>query len=150
MPDLDSHTKEAWRDAFLRMWFDIQDEGRDPAELIASWTDRKKTTAYAWKNAKCTPSDPWMLMRLAHSASKAGYDHLIDVQLPASKRVRTGDDDLLVTHRVEDNEREAMTILVEYWNAYEAGRATLAEDKAHELEIEAREMQQEARTLLDK
>ena len=130
MPDLDSdvdsHTEEAWRDALLRMWFDIEDEGRDPAKLIASWSDRKETTAYAWKNGKCTPNDPWMLMRLAHNASEAGYDHLINIQIGAGKSVQTKDEELLVTHRVDDNEREAMTLLVDYWEAYEAGRAELA------------------------
>lgn len=149
MPDLDSHTEEAWRDALLRMWFDIEDEGRDPAALIASWADRKKTTAYAWKNGKCTPSDPWMLMQLAHRASAAGYEHLIDLLLPSSKRVEESADDLLVTHRVDDNEREAMHLLVEYWDAYEAGHAQKAHQAGEELEKEAREMKQEALSLND-
>jgi len=143
--DSDDFCEEAWRDRLLRTWFALQDEGRDPSHIIASWGGKKQSTAYAWKNGKCTP-DTWTAFKLAKKAAADGYPQLLLMLVPDSKRLADVGDSLRVTGTITDNVRDLDQIQMRIWKAAEAGDKKALQAAANDLHDEADELAAEATT----
>lgn len=148
MASSQQYSEEAWRDRLLRTWFEIEDEGLDPAHLIAQWGGRKTSTAYAWKNGKCTPST-WVAFKLARNAAASGYPELLTMLVPDNLRLAYVDDEVRVTGTLTDNIRDLDEIEAQIWRAAEAGDVEALKDAARRLHDEADEIAAEATTDLN-
>lgn len=145
MESLDSFPTaiDAWRDALQATWHDLEDEGRDPRHMIATWADIKPSTAYAWKNGKCTP-DLGTAYRLARSAAADGYTRLAELAIDGSHRIAKMEGELVLDGCVQDEARDITQILSAIYEADQAGDADRLHALAEELHHEADELAGEA------
>ena len=145
MESLDDNSTaiDVWRDTIQATWQDLKDEGRDPKHMFAIWADVKPSTAYAWKNGKCTP-DLGTAYRLARNAAADGYTRLADLALDASHRIASVSDEVSVDGCISDEARDITEILNDIYDAGAKGDAKRLHVLAERLHHEADELAGEA------
>jgi DNA-binding XRE family transcriptional regulator len=145
MESLDSASTavDVWRDTIQATWQDLKGEGRDPKHMFAAWADVKPSTAYAWKNGKCTP-DLGTAYRLARNAAADGYTRLADLALDGSHRIAKMSGEVMIDGCVSDEARDITKILNDIYEADQNGDTEKLHALAEELHHEAEQLAAEA------
>jgi len=146
MPDSDSDPIAAWRDAYQRLWHDLEDEGRSPRYVLSAWGDVKPSTAAAYKRGECTPPIG-RVIRLARNAAEEGYMHLATLCVDEAHRIAEVTEEVPVTGTITDNNRDLDRLQTELWNAYEKGDRSRVIEIGKEVKKEGDEIVQEGKRM---
>lgn len=120
MSNTDPDPIAAWRDAYQRLWHDLEDEGRSPRHVLSAWGDVKPSTAAAYKRGECTPPVD-RVIRFARNAAAEGYMHLSSLCVDEGHRIADVPDEVPVTGTITDNNRDLDRLQTELWDAYGDG-----------------------------
>ena len=133
---------DVWRDAYQRLWHDLEDEGRSPRHVIAGWADIKPSTAGAWKRGDCTPRWP-KILRLARSACAEDYTHLSDLTVDETHMICRRKRSAIVTGTLHDNIRDLDRVESVLWEVDETGDVGQGREAVKSLRKEADELEAE-------
>jgi len=146
MSTSDSDPIAAWRDAYQRLWHDLEDEGRSARYVISAWADIKPSTAGAWKRGDCTPDGGTMIC-LARQAASEGYTRLASLSVDEGHRIAPVSDEVPVTGTITDNNRDLDQLQSRLWDAYEAGNRSIVIEIGREIKQEGDEIIAEGRRM---
>lgn len=146
MPNPDPDPIAAWRDAYQRLWHDLEDEGRSPRHVLSAWGDVKPSTAAAYKRGECTPPVD-RVIRFARKAAAEGYMHLASLCVDESHRIADVPDEVPVTGTITDNNRDLDRLQTKLWDAYESADRTRVIDIGREIKEEGDEIIAEGRRM---
>jgi hypothetical protein len=138
----DRNPIDVWRDAYQRLWHDLEDEGRSPRHVISGWADIKPSTAGAWKRGDCTPQ--WAkILRLSRAACAEDYTHLSTLFVDETHMIAKRERAAIVTGTLHDNIRDLDQVESVLWEVQETGDVEQGRKAVRELREELTELEAE-------